>query len=101
MCMLLLLLLLLLVVVVVVLRLQLHVLLDWHALAQRGPSRPLSLHACSLTCCAPLPPQPLAAGLVDENQKVKTITALTISALAEAAAPYGIESFDDVLEPLW
>ena len=40
-------------------------------------------------------------GLVDENQKVKTITALTIAALAEAAAPYGIESFDDVLEPLW
>ena len=40
-------------------------------------------------------------GLVDENQKVKTITSLTISALAEAAAPYGIESFDDVLEPLW
>ena len=40
-------------------------------------------------------------GLVDENQKVKTITALTVSALAEAASPYGIESFDDVLEPLW
>jgi splicing factor 3B subunit 1 len=40
-------------------------------------------------------------GLQDENQKVKTITALTISALAEASAPYGIESFDDVLEPLW
>lgn len=40
-------------------------------------------------------------GLNDENQKVKTITALTIAALAEAAAPYGIESFDDVLEPLW
>jgi len=41
------------------------------------------------------------AGLVDENQKVKTIAALAISALAEAAAPYGIESFDEVLEPLW
>ena len=40
-------------------------------------------------------------GLNDENQKVKTITALTIAALAEAASPYGIESFDDVLEPLW
>ena len=40
-------------------------------------------------------------GLIDENQKVKTITALTIAALAEASAPYGIESFDDVLEPLW
>ena len=56
---------------------------------------------------APTHPPPHAhitrapAGLTDENQKVKTITALTISALAEAAAPYGIESFDDVLEPLW
>ena len=40
-------------------------------------------------------------GLVDENQKAKTITALSLAALAEAAAPYGIESFDDVLEPLW
>ena len=43
----------------------------------------------------------LKHGLMDENQKVKTITALAVSALAEAAAPYGIESFDDVLEPLW
>ncbi|KAF7133351.1 hypothetical protein RHSIM_Rhsim09G0053300 [Rhododendron simsii] len=34
-------------------------------------------------------------GLNDENQKVRTITALSL-----AAAPYGIESFD-VLEPLW
>ncbi|KAG2427813.1 hypothetical protein HXX76_012137 [Chlamydomonas incerta] len=40
-------------------------------------------------------------GLKDENQKVKTITALCLAALAEAATPYGIESFDDVLEPLW
>ena len=32
---------------------------------------------------------------------MKTIAALTIAALAEASAPYGIESFDDVLEPLW
>jgi hypothetical protein len=43
-----------------------------------------------LTACCPL----LAT-------QVKTITALTVAALAEAAAPYGIESFDDVLEPLW
>ena len=59
------------------------------------PARSPLLSACSL-----LPPTP-RAGLQDENQKVKTITALTISALAEASAPYGIESFDDVLEPLW
>ncbi|XP_040997990.1 splicing factor 3B subunit 1-like [Juglans microcarpa x Juglans regia] len=40
-------------------------------------------------------------GLLDENQKVRTITALSLAALAEAAAPYGIESFDSVLKPLW
>nr|CAG4640605.1 EOG090X00GC [Eulimnadia texana] len=40
-------------------------------------------------------------GLTDEQQKVRTITALSIAALAEAATPYGIESFDSVLKPLW
>eukprot|EP01018_Ginkgo_biloba_P035221 Gb_14294 [translate_table: standard] len=40
-------------------------------------------------------------GLSDENQKVRTITALSLAALAEASAPYGIESFDSVLKPLW
>ena len=43
----------------------------------------------------------IAHGLQDEQQKVRTMTALGIAALAEAAAPYGIESFDDVLKPLW
>jgi hypothetical protein len=38
---------------------------------------------------------------VDEQQKVRTITALALAALAEAATPYGIESFDSVLKPLW
>jgi splicing factor 3B subunit 1 len=40
-------------------------------------------------------------GLVDEQQKVRTITALSLAAMAEAAHPYGIESFDSVLRPLW
>ncbi|KAJ9478959.1 U2 snRNP component HSH155 [Pseudozyma hubeiensis] len=40
-------------------------------------------------------------GLEDEQQKVKTMTALALAALAEAAAPYGIESFENVLKPLW
>jgi len=40
-------------------------------------------------------------GLTDEQQKARTITALALAALAEAAHPYGIESFDPVLEPLW
>ncbi|CAK9854830.1 unnamed protein product [Sphagnum jensenii] len=40
-------------------------------------------------------------GLSDENQKVRTVTALLLAALAEAAAPYGIASFDSMLKPLW
>ncbi|KAJ1642666.1 Splicing factor 3B subunit 1, partial [Dispira simplex] len=43
----------------------------------------------------------IAHGLEDEQQKVRTITALAVASLAEAAAPYGIESFDSVLKPLW
>jgi splicing factor 3B subunit 1 len=39
--------------------------------------------------------------LQDEQQKVRTMTALGVAALAEAAAPYDIESFDEVLKPLW
>ncbi|CAI5446674.1 unnamed protein product [Caenorhabditis angaria] len=40
-------------------------------------------------------------GLDDEQQKVRTITALCLAALAEASSPYGIEAFDSVLKPLW
>ena len=43
----------------------------------------------------------IAHGLEDEQQKVRTITALSLAALAEAATPYGIESFDSVLKSLW
>ena len=32
---------------------------------------------------------------------MRCICALALAALAEAAAPYGIESFDSVLRPLW
>lgn len=39
--------------------------------------------------------------LADEQAKVRTVTSLAIAALAEAANPYGIESFDDILNPLW
>jgi len=56
--------------------------------------------------CAVLPHlknlvEAIAHGLEDEQQKVRTITALALSALAEAAAPYGIESFYIILKPLW
>ncbi|KAH6583948.1 hypothetical protein BASA60_001139 [Batrachochytrium salamandrivorans] len=43
----------------------------------------------------------IGRGLEDEQQKVKTIAALAIAALAESASPYGIESFDSVIQPLW
>lgn len=40
-------------------------------------------------------------GLTDEQGKVRLISAFAIANLAEASAPYGIESFDIVLKPLW
>ncbi|KAL7464409.1 hypothetical protein ACHAXS_004746 [Conticribra weissflogii] len=40
-------------------------------------------------------------GLTDEQPKVRTMAALTVAALAEAAHPYGIESFDSVIRALW
>ena len=52
-------------------------------------------------CCHSSDCGNLAACCRLSAMQVKTITALTVAALAEAAAPYGIESFDDVLEPLW
>eukprot|EP00190_Bangiopsis_sp_CCMP1999_P005870 CAMPEP_0198726480 /NCGR_PEP_ID=MMETSP1475-20131203/3519_1 /TAXON_ID= ORGANISM="Unidentified sp., Strain CCMP1999" /NCGR_SAMPLE_ID=MMETSP1475 /ASSEMBLY_ACC=CAM_ASM_001111 /LENGTH=1242 /DNA_ID=CAMNT_0044488403 /DNA_START=6 /DNA_END=3734 /DNA_ORIENTATION=+ len=56
--------------------------------------------------CAVLPHlrsmvQIIENGLNDEQGKVRTICALALAALAEAASPYGIESFDSVLRPLW
>jgi splicing factor 3B subunit 1 len=43
----------------------------------------------------------IAHGLQDEQPKVKTITALSLASLAESSAPYGFESFESVLKPLW
>ena len=51
-------------------------------------------HLCNLVDC-------IAHGLSDEQQKVRIMTALGLTALTEAAAPYGIEPFDNVLKPLW
>jgi splicing factor 3B subunit 1 len=36
-------------------------------------------------------------GLTDDQQKVKTMTALIVAALSEAAYPYGVESFDPII----
>ena len=43
----------------------------------------------------------IAGGLRDEQPKIRTMTCLSLAALAEAAHPYGIEAFDSVLRPLW
>ena len=43
----------------------------------------------------------IGPNLSDEQAKVRTVTSLAIAALAEAANPYGIESFDEILNPLW
>lgn len=43
----------------------------------------------------------IGENLNDEQTKVRTVTSLALAALAEASYPYGIESFDEILNPLW
>jgi splicing factor 3B subunit 1 len=43
----------------------------------------------------------IGPNLNDDQSKVRTVTSLAIAALAEASNPYGIESFEDILNPLW
>lgn len=43
----------------------------------------------------------LKPGLTDEVLQVRTMTALALSQLAESVNPYGIESFEVILEPTW
>ncbi|KAK4996780.1 U2 snRNP component prp10 [Elasticomyces elasticus] len=43
----------------------------------------------------------IGENLNDEQAKVRTVTSLAFAALAEASSPYGIESFDPILNPLW
>ncbi|GAM88515.1 hypothetical protein ANO11243_065480 [Dothideomycetidae sp. 11243] len=43
----------------------------------------------------------ITPNLQDEQLKVRTVSALAIAALAEASSPYGIESFEIILHPLW
>ncbi|KAF0973553.1 hypothetical protein FDP41_008257 [Naegleria fowleri] len=40
-------------------------------------------------------------GFNDSEFKVRTMTGLAVAALAQSSAPFGIESFDCVLKPLW
>lgn len=43
----------------------------------------------------------VAQGLSDDNMQVRKMTALALASLAESSAPYGIESFEPVIESLW
>lgn len=43
----------------------------------------------------------IGASIEDEQVRVRTMAALAIAALAEASAPYGIDSFESILRPLW
>ena len=43
----------------------------------------------------------ISDNLKDEQAKVKTAAAMAISSLAQASKPYGIESFGEILSPLW
>lgn len=59
-----------------------------------------------LSGCAVLPHlrslvECVVPNLEDEQHKIRTMTSLAISALAEAAAPYGIESFEAILQPIF
>jgi splicing factor 3B subunit 1 len=59
-----------------------------------------------LVGCAVLPHLGALVGAVgpclgDGEQRVRVMAALALAALAEAAAPYGIEAFDPVLAPLF
>ncbi|KAL1583797.1 hypothetical protein WHR41_07164 [Cladosporium halotolerans] len=43
----------------------------------------------------------IGENLNDDHTKVRTVTSLALAALAEASNPFGIESFDEILNPLW
>jgi splicing factor 3B subunit 1 len=76
---------------------------SWHA---RHTGVKIVQHIPILMGCAILPHlkglvECIGDSLNDEQPKVRMVTALALAALAEAAAPYGIESFDEILAPLW
>lgn len=43
----------------------------------------------------------VTSSIEDEQVRVRTMAALAIAALAESSSPYGIESFESILRPLW
>ena len=61
------------------------------------PSLPPNISRCSRSCrCCRC-----CRCCRRDDQQVRTICSLALAALAESAHPYGIESFDGVLRPLW
>ncbi|PHH74445.1 hypothetical protein CDD80_3076 [Ophiocordyceps camponoti-rufipedis] len=76
---------------------------SWHA---RHTGVKIVQQIAILMGCAVLPHlkglvECIANNLNDDQTKVRTVTSLAIAALAEASNPYGIESFDEILNPLW
>ncbi|GBG27571.1 Splicing factor 3B subunit 1 [Hondaea fermentalgiana] len=76
---------------------------SWHA---RHTGVKVVQQIAVLVGCAVLPHLTSLVGVVkngleDKVTRVRDMTALALAALAESAHPYGIESFDPVLEPLW
>lgn len=76
---------------------------SWHA---RHTGIKIVQQMAMLLGCAILPylgslVDTIAHGLTDTETQVRIMTALSISALAEASAPFGIERFDKVLKPLF
>jgi len=76
---------------------------SWHA---RHTGAKIVQQIPILMGCAVLPHlrglvECIAECLRDDQPKVRTVAALAVAALAEAANPFGIESFDDILNPLW
>ncbi|KAI6126082.1 acetyl-CoA carboxylase [Pisolithus croceorrhizus] len=67
-------------------------------LLRRGTAtRTVRSPKCSLICLVGC----IVHGLTDEPQKLQAMTTLAITALTEATVLYGIESFDEILRPLW
>ncbi|ODA78328.1 hypothetical protein RJ55_05709 [Drechmeria coniospora] len=76
---------------------------SWHA---RHTGVKIVQQIAILMGCAVLPHlkglvECISPNLNDDQTKVRTVTSLAIAALAEASNPYGIESFDEILNPLW
>eukprot|EP00299_Pterocystis_sp_00344_P013173 c6426_g1_i2.p1 GENE.c6426_g1_i2~~c6426_g1_i2.p1 ORF type:complete len:671 (-),score=158.23 c6426_g1_i2:35-2047(-) len=87
------------------LRVHLQLLLQHLEFSNSCHSSKLCVKIAILMGCAVLPHLEglvdiLQHGLTDEQQKVRTICALALAALAESATPYGIEAFEPVLKPL-